>query len=302
MLTAARPLSSLHGIDSAVVYGGADKDDQVEYIKTHRPQIIIATPGRLLDIIGMEHPTILSIRKVRYVVLDEADKLFNLGFEEQINSILKELPEERQTLLFSATFPEAVQGACDRWLKNATHLKLEEAEGESGSRISPAIEQVIHVLKEHKKPKKLMKFIDQVAESDKGKRSHSRILIFVKNNKTAEYLKDLISLKNKAVKGTGGDKGTGEESSDPLASKTNDVAGEKNGPGASKTKEHHSGSGREKGMERERDNVSYRVATLHGHLSQPQREKTFADFKAAKVPILIATDLASRGLHVSWYH
>lgn len=201
-----------------------------------------------------------------------------MGFEEQINKVLSLLPHSRQTVLFSATFPPSVQEARSRWLKSPMKIKLQDEEGGAGGpRINPSIQQVVHVLGEHKKHKKLIKFVEQVAEKDKRKRGHSRILVFVKNNKTAEFLCKFIS--------------------------------EKAGRGSDKVKRADHRPGKDEDVPNEdtemqpldvppKENVAFRCATLHGKMTQPQRERTLNDFKAAKVPILIATDLASRGLHI----
>jgi ATP-dependent RNA helicase RhlE len=196
-------MGSLYGLQSAVIYGGTEKDDQIRTLLLTKPHIIVATPGRLLDILSMPHDKInLDLSAIQSVVLDEADKLLNLGFEEQVNRILAALPLKRRSLLFSATFPSSVASACDRWLTDPVHVKIgggvegaSTLEAASAGSLHENITQVVHVLGEHKKPRKLIKFVEQVAAKDEGKRIHSRILIFVKNSKTAEYLKTFISEK-----------------------------------------------------------------------------------------------------------
>ena len=94
-------LTYYKNIRVAVVYGGAKIEGQIKQLKNH-PQIVVATPGRLMD--HYKRHT-LSFDKVQTVVLDEADEMLNMGFLEDMETILSQLPEERQTLMFSATMP-----------------------------------------------------------------------------------------------------------------------------------------------------------------------------------------------------
>ncbi len=93
------------GVRTVVVYGGQDMRKQIRDLK-RKPHVVVATPGRLMD--HMRRKTI-RLQEVDIVVLDEADEMLNMGFIEDIETILKEVPDERQTLLFSATMPKRIE-------------------------------------------------------------------------------------------------------------------------------------------------------------------------------------------------
>lgn len=111
-------------IRSLPVYGGQEIDRQIKSLKK-RPPIIVGTPGRLMD--HMRRKTI-RLQEVKMVVLDEADEMLNMGFREDIEVILKQIPEERQTLLFSATIPAHIQILAKQFMKNPEmiHIKPQE--------------------------------------------------------------------------------------------------------------------------------------------------------------------------------
>ncbi|MEQ8878991.1 MAG: DEAD/DEAH box helicase, partial [Cyclobacteriaceae bacterium] len=88
-----------------VVYGGAAISNQIKALK-QRPKIVVATPGRLIDLLNRKA---LNLESVRYVILDEADEMLNMGFKEDIDTILSHTPEERVTWLFSATMPPEIR-------------------------------------------------------------------------------------------------------------------------------------------------------------------------------------------------
>ena len=109
------------GIRSLAIYGGQDIGRQIRALK-RKPQIIIGTPGRLLDHINRKT---IRLDDVQTVVLDEADEMLDMGFMEDIQSILKLVPEERQTLLFSATMPANIQKLASQFLKEPERKQTE---------------------------------------------------------------------------------------------------------------------------------------------------------------------------------
>lgn len=113
-------LSRFKGIRSLAIYGGQDIGRQIRALKK-KPQIIIGTPGRLLDHINRKT---IRLDDVQTVVLDEADEMLDMGFMEDIQSILKLVPEERQTLLFSATMPANIQKLASQFLKEPEHVSV----------------------------------------------------------------------------------------------------------------------------------------------------------------------------------
>jgi len=100
------------------VYGGANISDQLRQIR-RGVQIVVATPGRMLDIIGRNA---IDFSNVKYVVLDEADEMLNMGFKEDINNILSETPDEKKTWLFSATMPAEVRRIAKNYMTDPVEL------------------------------------------------------------------------------------------------------------------------------------------------------------------------------------
>ncbi len=184
--------------------------------------VLVATPGRLLDLI--DHNAI-SISEVKALVLDEADRLLDLGFEEELQRILSLLPRERQNLLFSATFPPRVETLATNLQSDPVRIEIESEPVETA-----AIEQrVIRVDKAKRAP-----LLRHLIKTEKWE----RVLVFV----ATQYACD-----------------------------------------------HVAGKLRVNGIKAE---------AFHGDLSQGGREEALADFKSSKIQVLVATDLAARGLDI----
>ena len=110
----------LEGFKVAVVYGGASIDTQIRDLK-NKPQIVVATPGRLLDLMRRRK---LNISNINSVVLDEADEMLNMGFEEDLNAILSETPKSKLTYLFSATMPHEVTKISKKYMDNPVEITV----------------------------------------------------------------------------------------------------------------------------------------------------------------------------------
>jgi len=204
-----------------VLYGGADFLGQSHALK-RGADIIIATPGRLIDFL-MRGACVLN--DVNMVVLDEADRLLDLGFTVQINQILDYLPVERQTVVFSATIDKRVNAVASAYLKNPHTIKI------NTGRIEPStIEQHIHYLKEREKEAKLLELIQA---SDSGS-----VLVFTRTKIKATML-------------------------------------------AERMKEMNIG-----------------VEEIHGDIRQRHRERTLQRYRNGEFQVLVATDVAARGLDV----
>ncbi len=117
-------IGQFKGVRALPIYGGQDINRQIRALK-NRPQIIVGTPGRLMD--HMRRKTI-RLQQVAVVILDEADEMLNMGFLEDIETILREVPEERQTLLFSATMPKPIQNLAGRFMKNPEFIGIKTKE------------------------------------------------------------------------------------------------------------------------------------------------------------------------------
>ncbi|KAF9437042.1 ATP-dependent RNA helicase ddx42 [Entomortierella beljakovae] len=135
----AKRFAKAYGIRVAVVYGGASKHDQFKTLRSG-VEIIVATPGRLIDMIKMKAT---NFRRTSYLVLDEADRVFDLGFEPQVRSICDNIRPDRQTLLFSATFQKRVEKLAREVMTDPVRISI----GNVGQ-INTDVTQVIQILKE----------------------------------------------------------------------------------------------------------------------------------------------------------
>ena len=118
--------ASITGINAMALYGGSDRNKQIRTLQRRDTQIIVGTPGRCNDLM---EAGVLSLRNVRYVVLDEADRMLDMGFEPQISQLLQETDrEKRQTLCFTATWPKEVQSLAMTYLKKPVQINIGESD------------------------------------------------------------------------------------------------------------------------------------------------------------------------------
>ncbi|KAL3156027.1 hypothetical protein ABBQ32_013014 [Trebouxia sp. C0010 RCD-2024] len=251
---AARPLKKLFGLSSLCLYGGVDKQRQIDTLKQQQPQLLVATPGRLLDLIDDEECP-LTLEHVKYVVLDEADKMLSLGLQPQLKRIRafviprRSKPSEAglgtlvkphtrrkrpQVLLFTATMPETLQEAAAKWQRKPVIIHL--APGDMS--ISKTVSQVVQVCAEHKKPAKLLKHLTHIKDSSAGMRMAPKVLVFANRIKTVRFLQQTIT------------------------------------------------------------EAGFKAMQLHGDKSQAEREEALLGWKCGKAQVLVATDVAARGLHI----
>ena len=207
-------------IKTALIVGGASMNNQLRQLKK-RPKIIVGTPGRIND--HLEKRT-LNLKYFNFFVLDEADRMLDMGFEDQVEKIIRFLPSKRQTLLFSATLPKEIIKLSSKYLNNPKRADVKE-----NNVIKTQIKQKILNTKTELKYNQL---VDEIALR-KGS-----ILIFVRTKYSTEKLKKRLM----------------------------------------------------------KDTV--KSSALHGDLRQNKRSRILKDFRDDKFRILIATDIASRGLDV----
>ena len=212
----------MNGIKVLPVYGGQEIYKQIKNLKTG-VQIVVGTPGRVMD--HMRRHT-LKMDNVHTVVLDEADEMLNMGFREDIETILKEMPGERQTGLFSATMPKPILDITKTYQKNAAYVKMTPKEV-----TIPLIKQAYYQVRKQDKEEVLCRLIDYY--------DPKRALIFCNTKKMVDELT-----------------------------------------------EHLKGRG-------------YEVEGLHGDLTQGQRDTVMNLFRSGRTNILIATDVAARGIDVN---
>tara|TARA_Y100000766_G_scaffold277814_2_gene283732 strand:- start:9176 stop:10513 length:1338 start_codon:yes stop_codon:yes gene_type:complete len=204
-----------------VIFGGVNQNPQVRALKKGL-DILVATPGRLLDLIGQGY---VDITQVEFFVLDEADRMLDMGFIRDIEKVIKILPKQRQNLLFSATMPKSIAKLAGTFLKNAVMVDVSPKE-----MTVDRIQQKIMFLRKADKRRLLVQII-------KEERVHCGI-VFTRTKHGA----------NRLVK--------------------------------------------------QLDQSNITAAAIHGNKSQGARTKALAGFKNGSIPILVATDIASRGIDV----
>ncbi|WCG32499.1 DEAD/DEAH box helicase [Enterococcus dispar] len=204
------------------VYGGADIGRQIRGLKD-RPHIVVGTPGRMLDHINRHT---LKLGTVRTLVLDEADEMLNMGFLEDIEKIISQVPAERQTLLFSATMPAAIKNIGVKFMKNPEHVQIEAKE-----MTADLIDQYYVRAKDFEKFDVMTRLLD-VQTPDLA-------IVFGRTKRRVDELA--------------------------------------------------------RGLEAR----GYRAEGIHGDLSQQKRMSVLRAFKSGQLDILVATDVAARGLDIS---
>jgi superfamily II DNA/RNA helicase len=218
--------SKRSGTRILTVYGGRSYEPQVNGLK-EGTDVVVGTPGRLLDLEKQKH---LRLDGVFAVVLDEADKMLDLGFLPDIERILTKTPDERQTMLFSATMPSEIVSLSRKYLHRPTHVRASDDDEIDGSAITGQITQ--HAFRTHQMDK-----IEMLARLLQAS-DHGQSMVFCQTKRACDR-----------------------------------VAGDLEARG-------------------------FAVAAVHGDLGQSQRERALRAFRNGKINILVATDVAARGLDV----
>uniref|UniRef100_A0ACD5XFS9 Uncharacterized protein n=1 Tax=Avena sativa TaxID=4498 RepID=A0ACD5XFS9_AVESA len=156
---------------STCIYGGAPKGPQIRDLR-RGVEIVIATPGRLIDMLEAGHT---NLRRVTYLVLDEADRMLDMGFEPQIRKILAQIRPDRQTLYWSATWPREVETLARQFLQNPYKVMIGTAE----LKANHSIQQNVEVISDHEKYPRLSKLLTDLMDG-------SRILIFFQTKKECD--------------------------------------------------------------------------------------------------------------------
>ncbi|KAF1840951.1 P-loop containing nucleoside triphosphate hydrolase protein [Cucurbitaria berberidis CBS 394.84] len=183
-----KPFLSASGITIKCAYGGQPISDQIAMIKRGGIHILCATPGRLIDLLQSNSGRVLNFRRITYVVLDEADRMFDMGFEPQVMKILATVRPDRQTILFSATFPKNMAALARKALNKPAEVIIG-----GRSKVAPEITQVISLVQPsyEKKVNRTLLHLGQLFAEDEN----SQVLIFTERQETAE---DLLSKLYKA--------------------------------------------------------------------------------------------------------
>lgn len=177
---AASKFGSFADATCCVLYGGVPKPPQAKALRSH-PQVVVATPGRLVDLMNDGSA---KLGGTKYLVLDEADRMLDMGFEPQMLQIMKQIPAERQTLLFSATWPKAIQKLAATYLKEAVHVNVGETEELSANK---SVSQDFVKLNDDEKDNRLWKLLDTFTEKEK-------CIVFANTKRRIEKLsKDVLA-------------------------------------------------------------------------------------------------------------
>ena len=180
-----KPFLKALNLRAVCAYGGAPIKDQIADLK-RGAEIIVCTPGRMIDLLAANSGRVTNLRRVTYVVLDEADRMFDMGFEPQVMKILANIRPDRQTVLFSATFPRQMESLARKTLSKPVEIIV-------GGRsvVAPEITQIVEVRSEDKKFIRLLELLGNLYADDKNE--DSRALIFVDRQESADgLLNDLL--------------------------------------------------------------------------------------------------------------
>ena len=216
-------IGQLRGLRTVAIYGGSSMDRQIEELR-RGAQVVIGTPGRVLDLIRRGE---LRLDRVNTVILDEADRMLDMGFIVDVETILARCPRERQTALFSATMPYAILRICDRFMKrDPAHVTVRP-----DLKTVETVRQLVYFVAEQDKVAALVELAEQFG--------FDRLLVFRHTQIGVDRLAATLKRRGK------------------------------------------------------------NVAALHGGLSQRERDRTLAAFRAGKIQFLVATNVASRGLDIT---
>lgn len=151
----AKKFCKVLGLKVTAVYGGAAVSEQISSIK-RGSEIVVCTPGRMIDMLCMNNSKLVPLNRVSYVVLDEADRMFDMGFEPQVKQILKNIRKDRQVVMFSATFPDKVEKLAKNILKKPIEIII-------GGRtaVAPEVEQIIEIREKNDKWNRLLQILGE---------------------------------------------------------------------------------------------------------------------------------------------
>lgn len=210
-------------VNNACVFGGAPKGPQIRDLQ-RGAEIVIATPGRLIDF--MERG-VTNLKRCTYLVLDEADRMLDMGFEPQIRKIIKEIRPDRQVLMWSATWPKEVKQLAEEFLTNYVQVNI----GSQNLSANHNIIQIVDICEEAEKQNKLVTLLSEISKEEE-----SKTMIFVETKVKADEIARVCC------------------------------------------------------------RTGFRAIAIHGDKSQQERDYVLNQFRRSSSVILVATDVAARGL------
>ncbi|CCJ29345.1 unnamed protein product, partial [Pneumocystis jirovecii] len=172
-----------HFLKAVCAYGGSPIKDQIAELK-RGAEIVVCTPGRIIDLLGANQGRVTNLKRTSYIVLDEADRMFDLGFEPQVMKVVNNVRPDRQTVLFSATFPKQMDALSRKILQKPIEITV-------GARsvVAPEIQQIVEVCTEDNKFIRLLELLGNLYVND----DDVRTLVFVDRQEAADsLLRDLM--------------------------------------------------------------------------------------------------------------
>lgn len=206
---------------NTVIFGGVKQSKQVASLQ-QGVDVLVATPGRLLDLMNQGY---ITFRDLKYVVLDEADQMLDMGFIHDVKKIIAKLPPNRQSLFFSATMPKTIVALSQKMLGDFERVTIKPQQA-----TAEKVEQGVYYVSKNNKPKLLIHLLEQ--------RPQDSVLVFSRTKHGANKIVKIL------------------------------------------------------------DKAKIKSAAIHGNKSQAQRQKALGEFKDGSLKVLIATDIAARGIDV----
>lgn len=175
-----KPFLKALNLRAVCAYGGAPIKDQIAELK-RGAEIVVCTPGRMIDLLAANAGRVTNLRRVTYVVLDEADRMFDMGFEPQVMKIMANIRPDRQTVLFSATFPRNMEALARKSLNKPIEIVVG-----GKSVVAPEITQIVEVRNEDAKFVRLLEILGNLYSDEANE--DARALIFVERQEAADNL------------------------------------------------------------------------------------------------------------------
>ena len=175
-----KPFLKALNLRAVCAYGGAPIKDQIADLK-RGAELIVCTPGRMIDLLAANAGRVTNLRRVTYVVLDEADRMFDMGFEPQVMKIMGNIRPDRQTVLFSATFPRSMEALARKTLNKPIEIVVG-----GKSVVAPEIRQIVEVRGEETKFVRLLELLGNMYSDETNE--DARVLIFVERQESADSL------------------------------------------------------------------------------------------------------------------
>ncbi|KAI1466846.1 P-loop containing nucleoside triphosphate hydrolase protein [Daldinia caldariorum] len=178
-----KPFLKSMNLRAVCAYGGAPIKDHIAELK-RGAEVVVCTPGRMIDLLAANQGRVTNLKRVTYVVLDEADRMFDMGFEPQVMKIFANMRPDRQTILFSATMPRIMDALAKKVLNNPVEITVG-----GKSVVAPEITQVVEIREENTKFVRLLELLGELYDIDED----ARALIFVdRQEKADDLLKELL--------------------------------------------------------------------------------------------------------------